>query len=88
MSSREQLAEELLWILICLGHDPLLHQADLTGDLGDHLRFTAGDRGDDRVAKTERGSRVQPVALLRAATASVSRSAASNETFGLMGPAG
>jgi hypothetical protein len=38
MSSREQLAEKLLRILlILLSHDPLLHKPDLTGDLGNHV---------------------------------------------------
>jgi hypothetical protein len=38
MSRREQLTEKVLRILlILLSHDPLLHEADLTGDFGDHV---------------------------------------------------
>jgi hypothetical protein len=63
MASCEQLAQELVRILLRLSHDPLLHEADVTGDLGDHLSFPPGDRGDDRVRETKRGGRVQPAAL-------------------------
>jgi hypothetical protein len=37
MSGREQLAQELLRILVNVSHDPLLHQADLAGNLVDHV---------------------------------------------------
>ena len=54
MSSREELAEKLLRILVCLSHHSLLHQADIAGDVGDHFSLPARDRGDDGVGESER----------------------------------
>jgi hypothetical protein len=86
MSSREELAEKLLRILIRLSHDPLLQQADLAGDLGNHFSFPACDRGDDRIGKPDGEVGCSRPLSIRAATASVSHSAASNGTFGFSGP--
>jgi hypothetical protein len=63
MSCREQLPQNLLGVLVLLSHDSLLHQADLAGDLGDHVRFAVCDRGHDRVGETERRGGVQPTAV-------------------------
>jgi hypothetical protein len=64
------------WILVRLSHDPLLPQADLTRDPGDHVGFSAADRGHDCVREAERRGPVQPAPLsIRAATAVASRSA-------------
>jgi hypothetical protein len=63
MSRREELAEKLLRILICLSHDPLLHEPDFPRDIGDHLGFTPRDGGDDGVREAERRGWVQPAVV-------------------------
>ena len=62
MSEGEELAQKLLRILFRLSHDPLLQQADLTGDLGDQLCLPVCDRGHDRIRQAKRGRR-QPAAI-------------------------
>jgi hypothetical protein len=57
------MAQKLLRILVPLGRDLLLQQANLTCDLGDQFCFPARDRGDDRVRQAERRGGVQPAAL-------------------------
>jgi len=63
MSGREKLAQEPLRILVHVGHDTLLQQADFTCDLADHFCFPAGDRRRDRVhqASTPTASRTTKI---------------------------
>jgi hypothetical protein len=63
MSGCEEFAEEPLRVLLDVGHDALLHEADFAGDVGNHFGFAAGDGGHDRVGEAEWGGGVEPAGI-------------------------